>query len=303
MNHATLTWIVCFAILAALPQTAAALDAVDNASFEEVTGAFIDPQAIRDNWQRFDGDDGQLEFADSTISGTFPSFIQPIDPVTGSHHLALWLSNGQPSFVGVIQALDGVIPGTDYDFSAQARFADAATFAPGFTQGEAIFELKWLGPGDQEISRVERFVQDELTMSYQTFSVIDTAPVGAVAAQLGFIVATGDADASNGDLSGLMYVDDVTFATVAPTVLVGDYNDNGVVDAADYTIYRDNDGTAFSLTNRDPAVTGDVGPADYTAWANNFGATSNAVATPEPGTIGMTLLAAIASIGRSRRGV
>ncbi len=59
----------------------------------------------------------------------------------------------------------------------------------------------------------------------------------------------------------------------------GDYNNSGAdvgagccaVDAADYTVWRDNLGTSFSLPNRYRAITGNVSQADYTTWKLNFG--------------------------------
>jgi hypothetical protein len=72
--------------------------------------------------------------------------------------------------------------------------------------------------------------------------------------------------------------------------LIGDYNGNGAVDAADYTVWRDHQGQSFSLQNRDPANTGPIGIADYTSWKTNFGnhAGSGAAATaevPEPASL------------------
>ncbi|TWT92842.1 hypothetical protein Pla108_39820 [Botrimarina colliarenosi] len=60
------------------------------------------------------------------------------------------------------------------------------------------------------------------------------------------------------------------FANSTPPI--GDYSNNGSVDAADYTVWRDNQGMSFALPNRDPGATGDVGAADYTAWSDNYGA-------------------------------
>jgi hypothetical protein len=60
---------------------------------------------------------------------------------------------------------------------------------------------------------------------------------------------------------------------VLPTYgLAGDYNGNGSVDAADYTVWRDNLGSATALPNDD---TPGVGPNDYTRWKANFGRTSD----------------------------
>ncbi len=64
--------------------------------------------------------------------------------------------------------------------------------------------------------------------------------------------------------------------------LPGDYNNNGVVDAADYTLYRDALGTSTTLPN--DTTPGSVTAADYSVWQANFGqgAPSAAAAVPEP---------------------
>jgi hypothetical protein len=55
---------------------------------------------------------------------------------------------------------------------------------------------------------------------------------------------------------------------------IGDYNDDGIVNAADYTVWRDNLGTSNDLPNEDPAVTpGEVTPEDYEVWKLHFGET------------------------------
>jgi hypothetical protein len=91
----------------------------------------------------------------------------------------------------------------------------------------------------------------------------------------------------------------------APT-LVGDYNENNIVDTADYVVWRDNVG-AGSIPNRDPDNVGSVGPMDYAAWANGFGNeldTGTGAAVPEPGLVGFALAAftilACASVCRER---
>jgi hypothetical protein len=56
--------------------------------------------------------------------------------------------------------------------------------------------------------------------------------------------------------------------------VIGDYNRNGAVDAADYTVWRNRLGEQFTLPNEDPMVTpGQVTPEDYDAWKANFGMT------------------------------
>jgi len=73
--------------------------------------------------------------------------------------------------------------------------------------------------------------------------------------------------------------------------LLGDYNNSGAVDAADYTLYRDNLGLDSSvLQNNDIAGNVDVG--HYTQWSQNFNATStgSSAAIPEPASLVLMLL-------------
>jgi virginiamycin B lyase len=63
-----------------------------------------------------------------------------------------------------------------------------------------------------------------------------------------------------------------------PDVLPGDYNGNGIVDAADYTVWRDHLGTDFALNGNGDEAGGSAGvvdAADYVYWKSNFGNTLN----------------------------
>jgi hypothetical protein len=53
--------------------------------------------------------------------------------------------------------------------------------------------------------------------------------------------------------------------------LAGDYNDDGIVSAADYVVWRNHEGTEFELPNRDPNAGGNIGAGDYQFWAERFG--------------------------------
>ncbi len=88
--------------------------------------------------------------------------------------------------------------------------------------------------------------------------------------------------------------------------LPGDYNNNGVVDAADYLVWRKYQGTTHLLPN-DP-LGGTIGMAQYDQWRAHFGQppgsgaapTANA-AVPEPANwLQIILVAAIASTRRRR---
>lgn len=83
-------------------------------------------------------------------------------------------------------------------------------------------------------------------------------------------------------------------------VLAGDYNDDGVVNLADYTVWRDNLGSQVELPN--DSTSGDVSAEDYAVWKAAFGAAADAAAitaspVPEPsGWSGALLLATLATM-------
>lgn len=86
--------------------------------------------------------------------------------------------------------------------------------------------------------------------------------------------------------------------------LPGDFNGNGTVDAADYTVWRDNLGGDESVLMGNGNGMNGVDPADYDLWKSNFGTTSNAVvsasAVPEPSSLLLLVLGFVA-IGFKRR--
>ncbi len=96
--------------------------------------------------------------------------------------------------------------------------------------------------------------------------------------------------------------------TIVVPGLTGDYNSNGVVDAADYVTWRNNLNQSVNLPN--DSTPGTVTQADYDVWRANFGKTAevggplgSGAAVPEPGTWMLSMLAAIALAGchKSRR--
>ena len=66
------------------------------------------------------------------------------------------------------------------------------------------------------------------------------------------------------------------------TDLPGDYNDDGVVNTADYTLWRDQLGALIALANED-ASPGMVDAADYDVWKSNYGNTAAATSRAASG--------------------
>ena len=89
--------------------------------------------------------------------------------------------------------------------------------------------------------------------------------------------------------------------------LPGDYNGNGTVDAADYSVWRDHLGQTFTLPNEDPGTTpGQVTAEDYEFWKSHFGQTAGSGSglpsaasqsvVPEPSTVMLLILAAASAL-------
>lgn len=81
----------------------------------------------------------------------------------------------------------------------------------------------------------------------------------------------------------------------ARVTLEGDYNGDGAVDAADYTVWRDTEGSTL-LLGADGNLDNEIDPGDFTVWADSYGAAASAVAAgvPEPLSFGMVGFACLA---------
>lgn len=95
---------------------------------------------------------------------------------------------------------------------------------------------------------------------------------------------------------------DNLLVTSIPTGLDGDYNGDGVVDASDYTVYRDTLGDSVTIgEGADGNGNGVIDDGDRVVWADNYGATApGATAVPEPSTAAFCVLA-IGALARRRR--
>ncbi|MGD9635416.1 MAG: PEP-CTERM sorting domain-containing protein [Pirellulales bacterium] len=87
-----------------------------------------------------------------------------------------------------------------------------------------------------------------------------------------------------------------------PAGLPGDYNEDGNVNAADYTVWRDKMGAA-TLPNRSPLLTGPVGQSDYQFWKERYGTSGSgsiASTVPEPSALVLISLVMV-GVSQSRR--
>jgi hypothetical protein len=94
-----------------------------------------------------------------------------------------------------------------------------------------------------------------------------------------------------------------------PAAVPGDYNENSMVDAADYVVWRNNIGQFFGLANENSAAAteGFVDSEDYDYWRSRFGTTGGngagvAAAVPEPtSALLAALVGLVAAIPTRRR--
>ncbi len=97
---------------------------------------------------------------------------------------------------------------------------------------------------------------------------------------------------------------EITYALSAlPT---GDYNGNGIVDAADYVVWRKtlNSTVSPAGSGADGNQNGQIDPGDYAFWRSRFGNSASGFASgsiPEPATMPLLLLAAMLVFSLRRR--
>lgn len=95
----------------------------------------------------------------------------------------------------------------------------------------------------------------------------------------------------------------VKYINVPDLGLTGDYNGDGTVNIADYTVWRDNLGADESVLQGPGDGSGTVDAGDYTEWKNNFGAVAPAAGAlvgtarvPEPTAVGIIALALLGGV-------
>lgn len=202
---------------------------------------------------------------------------------------------------------------------------EGGTIAPGTSPGvthvmgdltldSGVLEIEI---GGTAFGEYDQLVVDGETTLGGTLQVIDLADdytpalgdmFALVASQAGF---EGMFDVLNlpalaGGLEWEVAIDAMTLSLAvveASATLAGDYNDDGIVDAADYTVWQDSLG-GTGLPNETVSL-GTVDQADYDAWVANFGTVSEGAgglsAVPEPATAGLLMIGSFVMLSANRR--
>lgn len=233
--------------------------------------------------------DGEINLINSTVNGDV-------------------VNNGVASLAGT-NSFTGTVSGSG-TFTGTGTATFAGTLAPGNSPGLLTFEgdldLEPTATLEIEIGgTVPGTEHDRVEMA--GFATLDgdlqVSLVDGYLPQLGnsfaFLFASGGFDASFAEVSfpdlsalGLDWQLNPGGATLfleLVAMLDGDYNLDGTVDAADYTVWRDGLGTIFT-------------PSDYNVWVANYGAIAPATSTSVPEPTTNLLLTFILGAGSLTRG-
>jgi hypothetical protein len=251
--------LLALAIVAVGGSSAAAQNALKNPGFEDPT--FTSGTSLG-RWFRFD-------------SGTFGSSAEStMMPRSGARHIALETS-GANQFAGLFQTLENpAVPGANRPIAP----GEIVTFsgwhkAVGTSNQTSEIKIEWIGAPQNRLD-----VLNVPVGAYTQFSHQGVAPAGTTGATITYVISTFGAGQTG---NTLVYIDDfqVTLAGFP-----GDFNFDGRVNAADYTVWRDGGSPDDTI-------------AGYNLWKANFGKTSGSGAAsnaiPEPASIALMLLAAL----------
>jgi hypothetical protein len=236
--------------------------------------------------------------------------------LTFQYTLADVVRTGSVTYTG--ESLNNLALFVDPD-TGYARLENTSPFSvsiDGYTiwsPTDSLDPENWMSLDQQEAENGQWFeanVSDHRVSELQTDGVTLLAPGDSFYLGRMFDALDGQPDLGFEFLIAGQSVVSTGVAVYTSLGLPGDYNDDGVVDAGDYTVWRDLLGTAATLPN--DMTPGSLQSIDYVVWISNFGRSLNlgsaalVQSVPEPSAV--MLLASIASlhvlclVARRRRG-
>lgn len=247
--------------------------------------------------------------SDTTLDGTGELIMQSrgesfIDTATGAEILTNGVDhtvrgNG---FINASVVNHGTFnPAADLDIAGNYTESDSSTFL--------VNNLKLTDWSELAVSQTAA-IDGELVIDY-----LGVIPVGTISIDvLRALEITGTYDSLT-VVDSLPWVGGATFEVLADEFgntdvvrltitnsasgVAGDYNNDGTVDAADYTVWRDHLGLAVDMPN--DTTLGTVTADDYGVWKSNYGNSVGAgAAVPEPSAIALLLAGLLAGCSRRR---
>ena len=219
-------------------------------------------------------------FGRGYIPGTSRITTDPIEVTSTSDHLAVMADYQLPA---VMNAALGTVPETlalDEVFDLGVTISNLVDVVAAVAGDELDYTLSVTGDlvGDATGSI------DALAAPDVQYVTLDTSTVGEKYGTVRVISSSSGVEHRSFTLP-------VSFEVVS-TGLPGDFNDDGIVDAADYTAWRDGLGTIYDA-------------ADYDLWREHYGETAGSGASlptpavPEPSTLCGLLIGLLALVCRS----
>lgn len=210
---------------------------------------------------------------------------------------------GDPSAQAQVDELIGKVNNADrfaFDVTfPEEQFPEVPTFLSFFLnvsdQSGAFYQSPAKQAGNP-VDNAENTVTIEVPLSELSAGGVSIADAGLEAGTF-FRIAL----ATNSDDGNTFIIDNFRLLTEL-SGLNGDYNNDGAVDAADYTVWRDNLGQPEGTLPND-SDGGVIGEDQYTTWSGNYGLTAaaaSATAIPEPGTL-VCLMSAFVGLTRGGR--
>ena len=190
--------------------------------------------------------------------------------------------NGNDNFSGISQGIS--VAEGDVVRASSSIFVDSMDTLVG-TENEVVMKIEFFDEYGGVFGTSDLISEHQITIAnsnspedlWTDYFLMETAPTGAQEARLVFYFRQPHNEA------GAVHIDN-SLIEVLSHFLAGDYNDNGIVDAADYTVWLQSiGGQAGTLPNDIDG--GPIGQAQYATWKSNFGnAIGNTTKTvvPEP---------------------
>lgn len=214
----------------------------------EVSGAPFDPSNVVN--------DSPNNTGSTTLPDAEPAFIWY--PYGTSSEFPEFGSGGRTAMAGGVYQYDASL---DSDRKLPEYF-DGALFVYEWSRSE-VWEVRLDDAG--EILKINPVFTD---LSFKRPIEMEFGPDGAA-----YLIEWGTTFGGNNSDAQIVRVD---FNANLPS-LIGDYNEDGVVNAADYTVWRDAEGVIGDHP-ADGDNDGFVNDADYDYWRLNYGATAPVVA-------------------------
>lgn len=211
--------------------------------------------------------------ANDTIQLSLEVVNHPIASLSANTELRNWTFDlGEVTQgTGLVDAFDGVIANLAQTFGGSFFAADLdldAVTLVGGTGGISVDLLPFSGLAQGE---------------QKTFSAfVDTATPGTKSADFSLLLSGENLPGAQSQVLSLSFLVDVLAGGLA-----GDFNNDGFVNLADYSVWRDNLGSMADLSGNG-VNDGTVNSLDYDLWKANFGEVAGApsvegnVTVPEP---------------------